>query len=145
MAVDYTVAVISDIHGNVAAFDAVLADLITQPHEAVVIAGDLALFGPRPAEALARVQAQNVPTIYGNTDAFFLDAARVAGDPGLQWVHARIGEEGVAYLASLPFEHRITPPDGSSPGDDLLIVHASPTDVNNAVITEANPASGSGQ
>lgn len=145
MAADYTVAVISDIHGNLAAFDAVLADLLTQPHEAVVIAGDLALFGPRPAEALARVQERNVPTIYGNTDAFFLDEQRVARDAGLQWVRERIGEDGVAYIASLPFEHRITPPDGTSPDDDLLIVHASPTDVDNAVITEANPASGSGQ
>jgi predicted phosphodiesterase len=142
---DYTVAVISDIHGNVAAFDAVLADLLTQPHEAVVIAGDLALFGPRPAEALARVRERNVPTIYGNTDAFLLDEQRVAGDPSLQWVRGRIGPEGTAYLASLPFEHRITPPDGASPEDDLLIVHASPADVDNAVITEANPTSGSGR
>ncbi|HEY8291841.1 MAG TPA: hypothetical protein VIG44_05110, partial [Thermomicrobiales bacterium] len=58
---------------------------------------------------------------------------------------ARIGGEGTAYLASLPFAHRIAPPGGASPGDDLLIVHASPTDVDNAVITEANPSSGSGQ
>ena len=65
--------------------------------------------------------------------------ARVAGDPGLQWVQARIGAEGTAYLASLPFAHRIAPPGGTSPDDDLLIVHASPTDVDNAVITEANP------
>jgi predicted phosphodiesterase len=145
MAADYTVAVVSDIHGNGAAFEAVLADLMTQPHEAVVIAGDLVLFGPRPAESLARVREQNVPTIYGNTDAFFLDEQRVADDPGLQWVRERIGAAGVAYLASLPFDHRVTPPDGTAPDDDLLIVHASPTDVNNAVITEANPASGSGQ
>ena len=145
MATEYMVAVISDIHGNAAAFDAVLADLSTQPHDAVVIAGDLCLFGPRPAESLARVRECNAPTIYGNTDAFLLDTARVAGDPGLQWVQARIGTEGVAYLASLPFAHRIVPPGSASSDDDLLIVHASPTDVDNAVITEANPASGSGQ
>jgi protein phosphatase len=145
MAAEYSVAVISDIHGNVAAFDAVLADLAAQPHDAVVIAGDLCLFGPKPAEALARVRERNVPTIYGNTDAFLLDSARVAGDPGLQWVQARIGAEGTAYLASLPFLHRIAPLDGASPDDDLLIVHASPNDVDNAVITEANPSSGSGQ
>jgi protein phosphatase len=145
MAAEYSVAVISDIHGNVAAFDAALADLSTQPHDAVVIAGDLCLFGPRPAEALARVRECNVPTIYGNTDAFLLDRERVAGDPGLQWVQARIGGEGTAYLASLPFAHRIAPPGGISPDEDLLIVHASPTDVDNAVITEVNPSSGSGQ
>lgn len=145
MAAEYTVAVISDIHGNVAAFDAVLADLAEQAHDAVVIAGDLALFGPRPAEALAQVQQRAAPTIYGNTDAFLLDEERVAGDPGLRWVRERIGAEGIAYLASLPFSHRITPPGGTSPDDDLVIVHASPTDADNAVITEANPSSGSGQ
>ena len=145
MAMEYSVAVISDIHGNVAAFDAVLADLATQPHDTVVIAGDLLLFRPRPAESLARVRECNVPTIYGNTDAFLLDTERVAGDPGLQWVQARIGAEGSAYLGSLPLAQRIAPPGGTSPNDDLLIVHASPTDVDNAVITEANPASGSGQ
>jgi predicted phosphodiesterase len=142
---EYSVAVISDIHGNVAAFDAALSDLATQPHDAVVIAGDLALFGPRPAEALARVRACNVPTIYGNTDAFLLDDATVADSPGLEWVRARLGAEDIAYLSSLPFAHRVAPPGGVSPDDDLLIVHASPTDVNNAVITEANPSSGSGQ
>jgi 3',5'-cyclic AMP phosphodiesterase CpdA len=145
MAASYSVAVISDIHGNVAAFDAALADLATQPHDAVVIAGDLALFGPRPAEALARVRQQAVPTIYGNTDAFLLDEERVASDPGLQWVRGQIGAEGSAFLSSLPFSHRVTPPSGISPDDDLLIVHASPTDVDNAVITETNPNSGSGR
>lgn len=145
MAADYSVAVISDIHGNVAAFDAALADLATQPHDAVVIAGDLALFGPRPTAALARVRQQAAPTIYGNTDAFLLDEDRVASDPGLQWVRERIGAEGIAYLASLPFSHRVTPPGGTSPDDDLLIVHASPTDVDNAVITQTNPNSGSGR
>ncbi len=137
MADRYTVAVLSDIHGNVTGFEAVLADIATQPHDALVIAGDLALFGPRPAESLARVRARNVPTIYGNTDRFFVDAtSTMAHEPGVQWARERIGAEGVAYLAGLPFEHRITPPGGSSPENDLLIVHATPTDVNGTLITE---------
>src|SRR6476469_3092000 len=96
MADQYTVAVLSDIHGNVAGFDAVLADLATQPHDALVIAGDLVLFGPRPAESLARVREQNVPTIYGNTDRFLVDGANpMASDPGVQWVRERIGADGI--------------------------------------------------
>lgn len=141
---EYTVAVLSDIHGNTAALAATLADLVAQPHEAVVIAGDLVLNGPRPAESLARVRERNVPTIVGNTDRFFAPDHSEAGSPGVRWVRERLGADGVAYLLALPFDHRITPPDGSSPDDDLLIVHASPQDVNTAVITEPNPASASG-
>ncbi len=136
----YTVAVLSDIHGNLTGFEAVLADLATQRHDAFVIAGDLILNGPRPAESLARVREQNVPTIYGNTERFFVDpASPFANDPGVHWVRERIGADGLAYLASLPFEHRITPPGGRSPEDDLLIVHATPTDVDAVLATELPP------
>ncbi|MHB8645332.1 MAG: metallophosphoesterase family protein [Thermomicrobiales bacterium] len=137
MAAQYTVAVLSDIHGNVAGFDAALADLTTQRHDALVIAGDLVLNGPRPAESLARVREQRAPTIYGNTERFFVDpASPFADDPGVRWVRERIGADGLTYLASLPFEHRITPPGGRSPEDDLLIVHATPTDVDAVLVTE---------
>ncbi len=140
MAEQYTVAVVSDIHGNVAGFDAVLADLAMQPHDALVIAGDLVLNGPRPAESLARVRDQGVPTIYGNTERFFSDpASPFADDSGVRWVRERIGADGMMYLAALPFDHRITPPDGNSPGNDLLIVHATPTDVDAVLVTELPP------
>jgi len=140
MAERYTVAVISDIHGNVAGFDAVLADLTTQPHDLLVIAGDLVLNGPRPAESLARVREQGVPTIYGNTERFFAEPTHpFAHDPGVRWVRERIGEEGVASLAALPFDHRVTPPGGRSPDDDLLIVHATPTDVDAVLVTQLPP------
>lgn len=140
MAGQYTVAVIADIHGNVAGFDAVLADLAAQPHDLLVIAGDLVLNGPRPAESLARVREQAAPTIYGNTERFFADPAHpFAHDPGVEWVRERIGEEGVAYLAALPFDHRVTPPGGRSPEDDLLIVHATPTDVDAVLVTQLLP------
>ncbi len=145
MAAGYTVAVLSDMHGNDAAFAAALADLATQPHDAVVIAGDLVLNGPYPAETLARVRERGAPTIYGNTDRFFVPENPESDSDAVRWVRERIGADGVAYLLSLPFEHRITPPNGSSPDDDLLIVHASPTDVDAAVITEAHPRSGSGR
>ncbi len=140
MAEQHTIAVLSDIHGNLAGFDAVLADLTTQRYDALVIAGDLVLNGPHPAESLARVREQNVPTIYGNTDRFISDPnSPMANDPGVHWVQARIGADGVAYLASLLFEHRITPPGGNTPQDDLLIVHATPTDVNATLITQLRP------
>ncbi len=144
----YTVAIISDIHGNAAALDAVLADLDGQRFDAMVVAGDLALFGPRPREALERVRDLGAPTIYGNTDLPLLpDAPPIppmlaAGTPTIAWTREQIGHADAAWLAGLPFSHRVTPPGGTSPADDLLVVHATPTDVEAILILEANPGAG---
>src|ERR671932_2834395 len=133
----YTVAVLSDIHGNLAALDAVLDDLAAQPHDATVIAGDLAVNGPYPAEVLARVRALGVPVISGNTERFLVEAD---DDLVVRWTREQLREDDLAYLAALPFEHRITPQGRVSPADDLLIVHATPTDVNATLFTERSPS-----
>src|SRR5690349_15753307 len=134
---DYTVAVLSDMHGNAAALEAVLADLAAQPHDAMVFAGDLIMNGPRPAETLGAVRALGVPTVHGNTEPMITDLSN--DDPVARWVRERLTDDDLAYLAALPFSHRITPPGGNSPDDDLLIVHATPTDVDAALFTELPP------
>jgi diadenosine tetraphosphatase ApaH/serine/threonine PP2A family protein phosphatase len=125
------------MHGNAAAFEAVLADLAARPHDATVLAGDLIMNGPRPAEICAAVRALGVPTIHGNTEPMLTD--RGNDDPVARWVRERLTDDDLAYLAALPFSHRITPPGGNSPDDDLLIVHATPTDVDAALFTEIPP------
>ncbi len=63
------IAIISDIHGNLTALEAVLQDLEQQPPvDQLVIAGDLCLNGPYPRESLQRVQSLDCPVIQGNTD-----------------------------------------------------------------------------
>ena len=52
----YSVAVIADIHGNVAALNSVLEDLQSQPYDNLVVAGDLVKNGPRPIESLDTIQ-----------------------------------------------------------------------------------------
>jgi predicted phosphodiesterase len=132
-----TVAVISDIHGNLAAFEAILDQLQSIPHDQIVIAGDLVLFGPRPAETVDLVRSLNVPVILGNTDQYMIDGKEPwASDPRTHWVQARLGEDRLDYLRSLPFDHRITPPNGRSPENDLLVVHATPTDIEACLILE---------
>lgn len=54
-------AVISDIHGNSVALEAVLRDLQTVGAEGIVCLGDVAGFGPQPRETLRRVQALGCP------------------------------------------------------------------------------------
>ena len=130
----FTVAVLADVHGNAAALRAVLDDLAGQTYDVLVFAGDLVLNGPRPAETLDIIRGLNVPTIYGNADRYICDPCHT--DPGVQWVRERLDPGALAYLAGLPFSHRITPPGEEPPTADLLIVHATPTDVGANLILQ---------
>ena len=123
----FTAVVLADVHGNAVALRAVLDSLDGQTYDALVFAGDLVLNGPRPAETLDIIRGLNAPTIYGNADRYVCDPCH--SDPGVQWVRERLETEALSYLAGLPFSHRITPPDAKSPTDDLLVVHATPTEV----------------
>jgi predicted phosphodiesterase len=127
------VAVLSDVHGFNLALEAVFADLdATGPYDEVVVAGDLCEVGPAPAEVLALLRTRRpAPTVLmGNTDRDLVAAAgEDRGAGGHPYALERIGDDGVAYLAALPFARRITPPGGASPDDDLLVVHANPHDL----------------
>jgi len=82
-------AVLSDIHGNLAAFEAVLADLEAQGGaDTTWFLGDFAAFGPRPAECVQRLKAMvdavkddekkkhTVRVIHGNTDRYLIYGQR---------------------------------------------------------------------
>lgn len=121
-------AVLSDIHGFSLALETVLADIDAKgPVDEVVVAGDLCEGGPDPARVLELLQERDVTVLTGNTDADIVEgAAASTGGHSVQYAIDHIGPKGIAYLASLPFSKRITPPGGSSPADDLLVVHANP-------------------
>ena len=125
------IAVLSDVHGFDLALATVFADLdATGPYDEVVVAGDLCEVGPAPARVLAMLRERSpAPTVLmGNTDRDLVEAA-LAGRSGRHFAAADIGSEGIAYLAALPFDRRIAPPGGTSPEDDLLVVHANPHDL----------------
>ena len=65
-------ALISDIHGNLLALDAVLDELQREGVDRVICLGDVAV-GPQPAETLARVRELGCPVVMGNWDAYFLE------------------------------------------------------------------------
>ncbi len=66
------IALISDIHGNLVALDAVLAELANEAIDQIVCLGDVAIFGPQPRETLVRVCDLDCPVVMGNTDAWAL-------------------------------------------------------------------------
>src|SRR5437870_3304126 len=79
------VCIFSDTHGNLVALDAVLADMRQQgAFDLLVMAGDLAMFGPRPAETIDRLRALDCLVLMGNTDAYVVEQAGQSprdGDP----------------------------------------------------------------
>jgi len=61
-------AIVSDIHGNLTALEAVIADLKTTSPDLVVQGGDLVVGGPRPAEVIDRIRELGWAGVLGNTD-----------------------------------------------------------------------------
>lgn len=121
-----TLAILYDVHGNLAALEAVLDDAAAAGAERFLLGGDYALFGPWPAETVARLDALRGATwIRGNGERWTADPA-LAPSPLVQAAARACAEalrgETVARLASLPPEAVV---DGvryvhGSPGSDLV-------------------------
>ncbi|MEW5988419.1 MAG: metallophosphoesterase family protein [Chloroflexota bacterium] len=67
------VAILSDIHGNLVALEAVLSELACEPIDQVVCLGDVAVLGPQPRQVVGRLRDLNCPVVMGNTDAWVLN------------------------------------------------------------------------
>lgn len=74
-----TTAIIADVHGNLSAFDAVLADMEHFDVERVVCLGDVSNLGPAPGATLEGVRAMGALCVMGNTDDYLLEP-RTAAD-----------------------------------------------------------------
>jgi predicted phosphodiesterase len=116
------VAVLSDIHSNVVALDAVLAEMPSV--DEIWQLGDVVGYGPEPDEVVARLREAGALGVRGNHDAaalggpeieYFNVDARVA----MEWTRARIEDETRAWLAALP--ERIE-------REAFTLVHGSPRD-----------------
>jgi len=131
------VAVISDIHGFSIALDRVLADIETEEGiERRIAAGDLCESGPDPRGVLERLEIAGVDCLQGNTDRDLADESR--SSKSARFTLDAIGTAGIEFLAALPFEIRVTPPQGLSPEDDLLVFHANPFDQDVALRPDAS-------
>lgn len=96
------IAVIADIHGNLAALEAVLADLDRHRVDMVVNLGDL-LSGPlQPAETANRLMELNVPTLAGNHERQLLTLNLDQMGASDSYTHSCLAERHRAWLATLP-------------------------------------------
>jgi predicted phosphodiesterase len=115
-------ACLYDVHGNLPALEAVLADARAQGAERHLLGGDYALYGGWPAETLARLrEIEGAIWIRGNVDRWLTDPGDVPAPVvhgALEDCRAALGEEAVAWLHALP--ERATLDDGT------MAVHATP-------------------
>lgn len=136
------IALISDIHGNLVALEAVLAELQQQPVDQVICLGDVAATGPQPDETAARLRTLSYPTIMGNTDAWLLQPHFTpnAGEEIRrfeeidQWCADQLSAANLAYLLSF----RPLLPLSIDAETDLLCFHGSPQS-NTAIIQATTP------
>ncbi|HYF50415.1 MAG TPA: metallophosphoesterase family protein [Planctomycetota bacterium] len=124
-------AVISDIHGNLVALEAVLADIQTQKVDQIVCLGDICGYGPQPVECINRVRETCAWSLRGNHDeALFNDPIDFGKNAltAIMWqrtiMQPKPGSpadvvERWNWLKNLPTEHS---------EKDVLFVHASPRD-----------------
>jgi predicted phosphodiesterase len=137
------IAIVSDIHGNRTAFEAVLADLRLTAPDLVLHGGDLADGGASPVEIVDWIRDLGWPGVVGNTDEMLFrpeSLTEFAGQlPKLQPMFAaigemaemtrqRLGEERLAWLSKLP-RLQVHPP--------MALVHASPESLWRAPAPEA--------
>jgi predicted phosphodiesterase len=140
------VAVVSDIHGNLAAFEAVLADIRRISADLVLHGGDLADSGSSPVEIVDHLRELGWRGVMGNTDEMLVrpesleEFAAQSSAPASLWDEVReiaaaaravLGAERLAWLRELP-------PMVSEPG--FALVHASPRSCWRAPAAEATDA-----
>jgi predicted phosphodiesterase len=123
------IVIFSDVHGNVVALEAVLAEIRRQAApDALFVAGDLVLLGPRPAEALALLRSiEGARFVKGNTDQYLIDDSD--DEQEVYFARTRLGESEIAFVRDLPFEQRLE----VAPGHKLLVVHANPRDLEEPI------------
>jgi predicted phosphodiesterase len=128
------IAVLSDIHSNLLALDAILAHL--GPVDAVWHLGDVVGYGPEPDAVVARLASVGAVGVRGNHDAaaiggpeidWFNPEARAA----IEWTRDRIGRDTQEWLAAQPELREI---------DDFSLVHGSPRDPLREYVTSAGVA-----
>ena len=132
-------AALYDVHGNMAALDAVLAELDDEPVDVVVVGGDFSA-GPQAPEAVDRLRAlgERVRFVRGNADRELADLDwRPDDEPAgtrVAWMRERLGAERLEFLRALP-EQVSLEIDGLG---RVLFCHGSPrSDLE--ILTRATP------
>lgn len=111
------IAVISDIHGNLVALEAVLADIRDRAPDLIVNLGDCVTSPAWPRETMELLDSLALPTVRGNHDRVVGVHQHRASNPVVEFTAASLAQAQIETLGSLPQTLRI---------DDVLCVHGTP-------------------
>jgi len=129
--------IFSDIHANLPALEAVLADTASRQFDGLYCLGDLVGYAPFPNEVTERIRLEQIPTIMGNYDegvGFERDDCGCAyreadekrrGDQSLAWTKAHVTADNKAFLRTLAHDIRF-----EADRRRVLLVHGSPRKIN---------------
>lgn len=133
-------ALISDIHANLPALHAVLADIAGRPGiDATFHLGDLVGYAPWPNETVALLQQNRIEGIAGNYDSTTATGYKHCGckyeDPrqaelshlSYEWTRQHCSSETRRILGQLPFRLDLRPLGGHLSGPAIILVHGTPT------------------
>ena len=142
------IAFFSDVHGNIHALRAMLADMERQGLKEMACLGDLVGYGAFPNEVVAEIRERSIPCIRGNYDdgvgfgkdecgcAYREAEAKALGERSFEWTKAHTTAENRSFLASLPTEL-----GWEVEGWKVLLVHGSPRKINEYLYPDRSEAS----
>jgi putative phosphoesterase len=128
------IGLISDIHGNLFALEAVLAGLAGERLDDLVCLGDVAALGPEPGGILTRLRALHCPVVMGNTDAWLLGSPPVVSNEIdrvlTPWCVAQLSDADLEYIRAFPprIERRLDSERA------LLCCHGSPRSYDDVIV-----------
>lgn len=142
------IAIFSDVHGNLSALEAVLADIRARGADLVFCGGDLVGYGPFPNEVISLIREHKIPTIMGNYDqgigndsddcgcAYRDEMSKALGKRSIAWTREKVTPENKTYLRHLPARISLT-----IDGKKILMVHGSPRKINEYLFEDRPAAS----
>jgi predicted phosphodiesterase len=146
-------ALISDIHGNLPALEAVLADIDRRDDvDATYHLGDLVGYAPWPDEVVALIKGRGIVGIAGNYDSTvatdYAHCGCKADSPrgeelahlSYGWTREHVAPETKRFLGALPFRMDLRPRGGHKGRPQLILLHGAPT-LNTLYWTEDRPDS----
>ena len=137
------IALFSDVHGNLPALDAVLADIEGAAITEVYCLGDLVGYGPDPSGVVDRVRALGIPTVRGNYDDgignrrgqcgcyYATEQAKSDGAASYAFTDWALDDRDHKWLASLPDDIRLQEDDVR-----ILLAHGSPRKINEYLLLD---------
>ena len=144
------IALLSDVHGNLPALEAVLEDIDGRRVGGIYHLGDLVGYGPWPDEVVALLRDRGIAGIAGNYDSTvaldykhcgcrYEDARQEElSHLSYAWTRAHVSGSTKSWLGALPFRLDVRPLGGHVSGPTLILVHGNPV-LNTVYWTEDRP------